>query len=692
MPNCPPEEQLAGFVAGTCSDAEAESVRVHMAACDGCASWVAEADANEGILDSVRVMLVEEARSPRGHGPGPAWKARIDAQAEASSPQAIEGYEILEEIGRGGMGVVYKAVQASTKREVALKVLLEGPFASEKSKRRFEREVELAAQLQHPHIVTILESGIASGRYYFAMQYVDGQPLDAYLADRKLSIDDALRLFGKICDAITYAHQRGVIHRDLKPSNILVDKEGVPHVLDFGLAKVADPEEAAPTQLSITGEVMGTLPYISPEQATGSHQDIDVRTDVYSLGVILYEMLTGKYPYPVVGHVAEVLKNIAEAEPEKPSKIRRRINDEVETIVLKALAKEAERRYPGAGDLAKDVERYLAGEPIDAKRDSGWYVLRKTVRRYRVPVAVITVFLVLVTTSTIVVSVMYRAQSRLLEDVKRERNRAKEGELNTLYNAGTTFAALGELGEAEAAYRRAIELSPTHFSAWFNLGNVLRDAQNVEDAVSAYEAAIKLDPTDIRPVGNLAEMYRERGAFEQALPLIETVRSQNPTDVHWLGFEAEVLNRLGRWRDATTTYERLLELAPDDIPALNDLAWLYLTSPDPDARDKRGALELVRRLKRLAPDVPYYDNTVALAYVQNGLVDEAAKAAGRRIEETGDNPFDLIVLSMCDRARGDEDSAGARVKEARVFIHTLSHWERRDFDLLLALTENHHVP
>ena len=420
MCKCPDEETLAGYVEGIFGPEEADRIEAHIGQCNLCHSWVLEARENNRILP-------------------PLWDIPGKDGGAQTIPGMIKGFEIQEEIGRGAMGVVYRALQTSPRREVALKVLLEGPFASEKSKRRFEREVEFAAQLNHAHIVTILESGIASKRYYFAMQYVDGQHLDDYLANRKLSIDDVLRLFGKICDAITYAHQRGVIHRDLKPSNILIDKEGVPHVLDFGLAKVAVPQEAALSQLSITGEVMGTLPYMSPEQATGSHRDIDVRTDVYSLGVILYVMLTGKYPYPVVGHVAEVLKNIAEAEPEKPSTIRRQINDEVETIVLKALAKEAARRYAGAGELAKDVERYLVGEPIDAKRDSTWYVIRKSLRRYRVGVGVAAAAVLLLVVSMIALSTMYEKQRRARMAEEEQRKIAEGNEAKAI-----TAAARGE--------------------------------------------------------------------------------------------------------------------------------------------------------------------------------------------------------------------------------------------------------
>jgi serine/threonine protein kinase len=237
---------------------------------------------------------------------------------------AIGGYELLEELHRGGQGVVYRALQLGTKRQVALKVLLEGPLASESARRRFEREVEVAASLRHSNIVTILDSGISDGRYYFAMEYIDGLRLDRYLAKVRPTLRETVQLFVTICDAVNFAHQRGVIHRDLKPPNILVDEEGQPHVLDFGLAKPAQratSEESTIQVLSTAGELLGTVAYMSPEQTLGS-LEVDLRSDVYSLGVVFYEALLGRLPYSVDGPLGEVLTRIANAEPQRPRSVR----------------------------------------------------------------------------------------------------------------------------------------------------------------------------------------------------------------------------------------------------------------------------------------------------------------------------------------------------------------------------------
>lgn len=321
-------------------------------------------------------------------------------------PGTFPGYEVVRELHRGGQGVVYQAIQIATKMKVAIKVLHDSRFAGSAGKARFDREVQILGQLNHPNIVKIHDSGITAGggkigRLYCVMEYVSGRSLDDWIASSKnATIQDTLRLFIKICDAVNAAHLKGVIHRDLKPSNIRIDAGGEPIVLDFGLAKVATPDvtnDERPELVTLTGQFLGSLPWASPEQAEGKHAAIDVRTDVYSLGVVLYQMLTGgRFPYDVAGNMRDVLDNILRVEPARPSTVRKQINDEVETIVLKCLTKERERRYQTAGELARDLNRYLVGEPIEAKRDSMAYLLKKAVARYRVPASIAVAFLVVV--------------------------------------------------------------------------------------------------------------------------------------------------------------------------------------------------------------------------------------------------------------------------------------------------------
>ena len=416
MAVCLTNAEFERLLAETMDSGQQERAGRHLDSCNACRERrTVFAARQEDLIREARALGTRETRVPEppstlSNLPGPVG-ATLDAGSPDLPQAAIEGYEVLRELNRGGQGVVYQAIQKSTKREVAIKVMLEGPFASAMTKRRFEREIELVASLHHPNIVAVFDSGVSHGKYWYAMDYIRGMPLDAFVAAQSMSIDDILRLFAKVCDAVSYAHQHGVIHRDLKPGNVFVDERGEPRVLDFGLAKIAGTEavgDSRPMLVSVTGQVVGTLPYMSPEQTRGNPDEIDIRTDVYSLGVLLYELLTGKYPYDVSGQMAETLRNIAETEPLRPSSIRRQINNEVETIVLKALAKEPARRYQSAGNLGADVHHFLAGEPIEAKRDSSFYMLRKSLRRYRVPVAITALVTVLVLAIAIVAVVYQR--------------------------------------------------------------------------------------------------------------------------------------------------------------------------------------------------------------------------------------------------------------------------------------------
>ncbi len=454
MQSCVTAEEIERLIAGVLSVERRTWVHEHLEACAACRERLQQVQADEQLVGTLR--RAEAASSLSGGASGPPFAANSGTgsdlictvrsprstaagAADSLSPiNAIPGYDILREIHRGGQGVVYQAIQKHTRRKVAIKVLKEGPFASKRERARFEREVEILGQLNHPNIVGVHDSGMAGSSFYFVMDYISGQPLDAWMSSGDHSVEEVLRLFAKACEGVNAAHLRGIIHRDLKPANIRIDAEGEPHVLDFGLAKVASGSEASVA--TVTGQFMGTLAWASPEQAEGIPDKIDIRTDVYSLGVILYQILTGRFPYDVVGNIRDVINRIMHVEPVRPSTVAAalrggRINDEVETIVLKCLNKERQRRYQSAGELARDIGHYLAGEPIEAKRDSAWYVLCTHLRRYRAAVGVAAAFALLVALASVTSTVLWRQaansrdQAQLALDAQaREAERASTAE------------------------------------------------------------------------------------------------------------------------------------------------------------------------------------------------------------------------------------------------------------------------
>ena len=376
-----PKEQRERFVDAVCADDESLREAVRSGIAHGNALTRTQADSGAAEVD---VTSADHAA----------------ARAAGEFP----GYQIIRRLSHGGQGVVYQAIELSTKREVAIKVLRDEQFASVEARRRFEREIQTAAQLRHPDIIPIFHADqTPDGRPFFVMAYVRGAPLLEHVRRRAVSIEDALELFARICSAVDYAHHHGVLHRDLKPSNILVDADGNPSILDFGLAKwLGGPNDS---EITLTQAAIGTLPYMAPEQTMGRLEEVDARTDIYSLGVILYKMLTGQFPYPVDGAAVEVFNNIVNTEPIPPERnwtvesgvrshtgtandsSRCPIDRDLRTIVMTALAKERQRRYQSAGELAADLRRYLAGDPVQARGESlGQWVrrrLRKAARRHR---------------------------------------------------------------------------------------------------------------------------------------------------------------------------------------------------------------------------------------------------------------------------------------------------------------------
>jgi tetratricopeptide (TPR) repeat protein/predicted Ser/Thr protein kinase len=304
-------------------------------------------------------------------------------------PETIGGYRILRLLGEGGMGVVYEAEQERPHRTVALKVVKTG-LVSPELLRRFTREAEALARLHHPGIAQVYAAGAADCGFgpqpYFAMEFIQGQPLDRWAEERSLPMRERLSLTVQICEAVQHAHQRGIIHRDLKPANILVDEAGNPKILDFGVARMTDSDARATRQTDV-GQLVGTLAYMSPEQTLADPLEIDTRSDVYSLGVLLYELLAGRLPYTVPRDLPQAVAAIRDRDPARLGSVSRLYRGDIETIVAKAMEKDKARRYASAAELAADIRRHLEDRPIAARRASGAYQLRKFARRHRSLVA-----------------------------------------------------------------------------------------------------------------------------------------------------------------------------------------------------------------------------------------------------------------------------------------------------------------
>ena len=306
-------------------------------------------------------MKLQTRRSSAGGLP-PAALARSPAPSlRPDDSGSLADYELLEELGRGGMGVVYRAWQKSLNRIVAVKLLLRGELASDSDQARFRGEAQSAARLDHPRIVAVYEVGEGE-RPYFSMQLVEGTTLAKKLADGPIPPREAAELLSEVARAIHYAHEQGVLHRDLKPSNILIDEEGQPHISDFGLAKRLE----AGASLTNTGAILGTPSYMAPEQAAGRRGEIGPASDVYSLGTMLYQMLTGRPPFQAASPVDTVLL-VLEQDPLPPRLLNPKADRDLEMIALRCLQKPPELRYPTAAALADDLDAWLAGEPISAR-------------------------------------------------------------------------------------------------------------------------------------------------------------------------------------------------------------------------------------------------------------------------------------------------------------------------------------
>ena len=388
------------------------------------------------------------------------YAAQSDLASRTLAPGVMIGpYRLINVIGEGGFGVVYRAEQDKPRRTVALKLVRAG-LAGERDLKRFELEAEVLGRLQHPGIAQVYNAGTVptptGPQPYFAMEYVDGVPLNEHARRANLGTRERLELVARIADAVQHAHSKGVIHRDLKPGNILVTADGTAKVLDFGVARLTDHDMQTATMHTDIGVVVGTVPYMSPEQAAGDPTDLDTRSDVYALGVIAYELLVGRLPHDLAKKlVHEALRIIREEEPTRLSVHNKTLRGDVETIVGKALEKEKPRRYQTASDLAADIRRYLHDEPITARPASAGYQLSKFARRNRGLVAGVGAAFLLLVAGVVGTSLALQRALRAEDGLSTQLTRTEEARAEA-ERQRTVAQESAAIAEREARVARAV--------------------------------------------------------------------------------------------------------------------------------------------------------------------------------------------------------------------------------------------
>jgi len=498
-------------------------------------------EGDSALRNEVESLLATAAKPDRDFLDQPALgdEFRVSAPApdpkepDTPMPEAIGPYRLIRRIGAGGMGVVYEAEQKNTGSIVALKVIRPGA-ASNEIVRRFEHEAQVLGRLRHPGIARVYEAGIHHDGHrsvpFIAMELIAGPSLLEYVRQESPDVAAILELFAMICDAVQHAHQKGVIHRDLKPGNILVecaDDTVQPKILDFGIARVTDADTLVATMQTQAGQLIGTVKYMSPEQAAGDPADIDTRSDVYALGVILYELLARKMPYEIDRKMLhEAVRVIRENEPIPLGSVSRLFKGDLTTILGKALDKEKTQRYQSASEFAADIRRYLSSEPISAHPHSAIYQLRKFARRNRSLVAGVAVVFVLLVAGIITTSWQAAAAARardearaarMAEQKQRERAERRFNEVRNLartlifqldhkimWLAGSTPArkllvntALKYLGSvAEDLDPNDDQLQAELGTAYFKLASVQGDTRtpslgDTEGALKSYETGLR---------------------------------------------------------------------------------------------------------------------------------------------------------------------------------------------------------
>ena len=572
------EHQRAAFVQQACGGDESLQQEV--------GSLLLQAEGDESFLEAPALEMAAKSLAMAATLVGDPG-----VSTARSFPDTIGRYRIVRVLGEGGMGVVYEAEQEQPRRSVALKVIKPG-FATSERLWRFEHESKALGRLQHPGIAQIYEASTADAGFgrqpYFAMELIRGQSLLAYAETNRLNTRQRLALTIKICDAVQHAHQRGLIHRDLKPGNIVVDETGQPKILDFGVARVTESDTQATRQTDL-GQIVGTLAYMSPEQVLADPQEVDTRSDVYSLGVILYELLSGRLPYDVSRRqLHEALQTIREEDPTALSSISRNYRGDIETIVGKALEKDKTRRYASAADLAADIQRYLNDEPITARPPSARYQLQKFARRHRALVAgAAAVFVVLAAGIVVSTSQAIRA-NRAGQAALAERDRALQAEARSRVERDRAAAA-----DQAATRERDIAVGAQQ-TATRERNRALGEKQRADDEAAAAKAVNNFLQEDLlaqasagkqaRPNSRPDPDLKVRTALDRAAAGIEGKFDKQPlVEASIRQTIGTTYRDLGIYPEAQRQFERALDLRrrvlrddhPDTLLSIRNLATVY---------------------------------------------------------------------------------------------------------------------
>jgi serine/threonine-protein kinase len=445
-------------------------------------------------------------------------------------------YELLEELGRGGMAVVWRARDRKLGRDVALKLLRDDVRVEEENLERFRREAEAAAALSHPNIVTLLDAGEEAGRRYLAMEWVRGEPLSRLLDSGRPEFRLVASLLERAARGVHHAHERGIVHRDLKPANVLVAADGTPKIADFGIAQLA----GRGTAITQSGVLLGTPVYMAPEQAEGRAADVSPRTDVYALGAILYEALAGRPPHDG-DTTMEILRAIAQDDPVPPRLLRPGVPAELEIIALKALDKEPARRYATAADFADDLDRWLHGRTIVARRPSFLSRLLRRVRRHRASVTLGALVVAVAAGALVMLATArnsWRAALDTREVVEAARRAARDWEYERYGVHHDIGPARRRLEQAVAILERAVAMQPDAHAAWAELGWSCLQLGRLPRATEALARAAQLDPSEGAyhfRVGRaaLAVIEREKAALGRYESPADRDRARRAIDARW---------------------------------------------------------------------------------------------------------------------------------------------------------------